>query len=130
GDIKWFGQVIASAGCHELLNLPRSRVSTNDNDRDVLRRYLAPQLRKDVPSVQVRQMYVQQNEIGRMFARQIQTEPALHCAQQLDLRLLAKNFLNEIEIGKIVLDVKDGGLAGNEVLVEHGFILTGCQLCG
>jgi hypothetical protein len=65
-----------------------------------------------------------------MFACQIQTEPALHCAQQLDLRLLAKNFLNEIEIGKIVLDLKDGALAGSEVLVQCGFILTVFRLCG
>src|SRR5438874_9256461 len=65
-----------------------------------------------------------------MFACQVQTEPALHCAQQLDLRLLAQNFLNEIEIGKIVLDVKDGALAGGEVLVWCRFILIMFRLCG
>src|SRR5437762_13843010 len=58
-----------------------------------------------------------------MFACQIQTKPALHCAQQFDLRLLAKNFLNEIEIGKIVFDIKNGALAGSKVLIRRKFII-------
>src|SRR5438067_13733014 len=65
-----------------------------------------------------------------MFARQIQPEPALHCAEKFNLRLLAENFLNKGEIGKIVLDVKDGALALSTVQLRHRFGVIGLRHFG
>ena len=60
-----------------------------------------------------------------MLARQVQAEAALHCREQLKLRLFGQHLLNQSKIREVILDVEDFSAVPSTGFFQRGSMIVG-----
>jgi len=83
-------------------------VGADHHDRELPRPGIGAQLAEDFVSLNIRQVEVEQDEIGQMLACKFEADAALHRGDQFYLRPPREDALDEAKIGKIVLDGEQG----------------------
>src|ERR1700731_2121381 len=108
--IERFRKVSARAGGHEAFDLARGSIRADYHYGDVTGRLIALETGEDFPSRQIGQVEVEQNDIGRMLAGELDAKLSLHCGDELGLRFLGEHLLDESQVREIVFHVKDSAL--------------------
>ena len=81
--------------------------------------------------VHVRQIKIEKNQIGPMFAGEIKTGAAFAGTDQLDRGPPFENVFDQFQVGKVVLDIEDflcavgGGLIGRHDYFSQLWALEG-----
>src|ERR1700704_5275520 len=104
--IERFGHIGSGAIRHKFVDSPLDGVGAEHDDRNVARAVVGLETRENLGAVYVRQMRIEQNEIGAMEDGQLDANRALHGGGELELGLGAQKMCDQREVGSVVLDVE------------------------
>src|SRR2546423_9965799 len=129
-DVERFGEIITRSCGHKPLDLVRRSIRADDYDRNVARKVVLAEPREDFVAAKIGQMEVEQNEIGQMLARQIESEASLHGGEQLNVRLLGEHLFDESEIRQVVFDIENLSTFGSRYIIRRHIARLGQRLQG
>ena len=105
-DIKRFGQIGHGAGLAHARDVAGHSIGAQHHHRDLPRLGVCLQAAQHLVAQDVRQVHVQQDQVGLVLAGQVQPHAALHRRQQPYPCHPAQQVLDQRQVGQVVFDVE------------------------
>ena len=122
-QVERLRQVVVDAGVAEPTSLPRRRVGREDHDRDVDGPRIALEPLEHLEAVDVGEVDVEQDEVRAVLLGQFHAHAAQERRDEIDVRSLHQESLDELDVRDVVFDVEHrrlGGVGGAEFERRRG----------